>query len=240
MIAENLFIASVGKSIANIIQEDLQAIGVLDRYKCRVFQNERDLIDATKTYHPAFVIIETCFCGSATTQLLSRLMKTDPTLNVAGFGTQPYSPRFIARFIVTGAELGYLDMRNDSEKFIEGLRSIFREEVVMPHDVELIIDRYAQPSFTDCGLTDRQIDIALLIADGKENKEIAGTLCIAEKTVRNIISQIYMKWNVCNSVQLVRRALCEGIINKDEFCDVEHSAPEIFIDEGGSRYVAKM
>ena len=45
-------------------------------------------------------------------------------------------------------------------------------------------------------ITDRDVEIALLIADGETNKEIAARLGISEQTVKNRAREIYRKFGV--------------------------------------------
>ena len=65
----------------------------------------------------------------------------------------------------------------------------------------------------DDGLTDREMEMLLLIARGMLAKEIARTLAISEKTVRNHISTIYRKLNIYDRSQLVIYAMRKGLID---------------------------
>lgn len=51
-------------------------------------------------------------------------------------------------------------------------------------------------------LTERELDIVRLIAEGKDNKEIAAELFLSQGTVRNHISNILMKKALSNRTQL--------------------------------------
>ncbi len=65
----------------------------------------------------------------------------------------------------------------------------------------------------DDGLTEREMQMLLLIARGMLAKEIARTLAISEKTVRNHISTIYRKLNIYDRSQLVIYAMRKGLID---------------------------
>jgi DNA-binding NarL/FixJ family response regulator len=62
------------------------------------------------------------------------------------------------------------------------------------------------------GLTDREIEILKLIATGKPNKQIAYTLKISEKTVRNHISHIYEKLEIYDRAQAVLYAVRKALV----------------------------
>jgi signal transduction histidine kinase/DNA-binding CsgD family transcriptional regulator len=65
----------------------------------------------------------------------------------------------------------------------------------------------------DDGLTEREMEMLLLIARGMLAKEIARTLDISEKTVRNHMSTIYRKLNIYDRSQLVIYAMRKGLID---------------------------
>ncbi len=50
-------------------------------------------------------------------------------------------------------------------------------------------------------LTEREREVLELIAQGRSNAEIAGTLFLSQKTVRNHVSNIFMKLHVADRAQ---------------------------------------
>jgi NarL family two-component system response regulator LiaR len=61
-------------------------------------------------------------------------------------------------------------------------------------------------------LSDREIEVLKLIANGKDNADIAGELCISPKTVKNHISNILMKLQIQNRIQAAVYAVRSGIV----------------------------
>ncbi len=53
-------------------------------------------------------------------------------------------------------------------------------------------------------LTRREYEVLSLLSKGKQNKEIARSLNIAEHTVEQHLKSIYRKLNVCNRVEASR------------------------------------
>jgi RNA polymerase sigma factor (sigma-70 family) len=66
------------------------------------------------------------------------------------------------------------------------------------------------------GLTARELEMLVLVARGMLAKEIARTLAISEKTVRNHISSIYRKLNLYDRSQLAIYAVRKGLIAIDD------------------------
>jgi DNA-binding NarL/FixJ family response regulator len=62
------------------------------------------------------------------------------------------------------------------------------------------------------GLTAREIEILKLMAVGKPNKQIAFSLKISEKTVRNHISHIYEKLQIYDRAQAVLYAVRKALV----------------------------
>ena len=61
-------------------------------------------------------------------------------------------------------------------------------------------------------LTPRELEVLRLIAGGLRNREIADSLSISERTVRNHISNIFAKLRVADRSQAIVRALRSGLV----------------------------
>lgn len=61
-------------------------------------------------------------------------------------------------------------------------------------------------------LTDRELQILRLIAEGYTNRDIAGALFLAEGTVKNHVSNVLLKLDTTDRTKAVLRALHRGIL----------------------------
>jgi DNA-binding NarL/FixJ family response regulator len=61
-------------------------------------------------------------------------------------------------------------------------------------------------------LTERELEVMRLLAEGYSNREIAGALFLAEGTVKNHVSTILLKLDARDRTNAVLRALHEGIL----------------------------
>ncbi|MEZ4620684.1 MAG: response regulator transcription factor [Caldilineaceae bacterium] len=64
---------------------------------------------------------------------------------------------------------------------------------------------------TEDPLTERELEVLQLVAQGLTNQEIADKLVLGERTVGNHISSILSKLHVANRTQAALYALREGI-----------------------------
>jgi DNA-binding NarL/FixJ family response regulator len=62
------------------------------------------------------------------------------------------------------------------------------------------------------GLTEREIEVLRLVADGMDTAEIAGSLAYSERTIKNIIHDVTARLNLRNRSHAVAYAVRQGLI----------------------------
>ncbi len=72
--------------------------------------------------------------------------------------------------------------------------------------------RSTSAAATDSPLTDRELEVLAMIAEGKSNKETAAVLQISDQTVKNHISHIFAKLSVNDRTSAVLLAVNRGWI----------------------------
>jgi len=77
--------------------------------------------------------------------------------------------------------------------------------------LEMLTGTTTPKQFYD-GLTNREIEILKLLANGMANKQIAYRLSISEKTVRNHVSNTYEKLGIYDRSQAVLYAVRKGLV----------------------------
>jgi DNA-binding NarL/FixJ family response regulator len=65
---------------------------------------------------------------------------------------------------------------------------------------------------TFSGLTEREVQVLRLVADGCDTAEIAGNLCYSERTVKNVIHDVTSRLQLRNRSHAVAYALRQGLI----------------------------
>jgi len=76
-------------------------------------------------------------------------------------------------------------------------------------------DSSLSPQLEENPLTEREMDVIGLIAQGKTNKEIAKSLIIAEKTARNHVSRILTKLGLSRRSQAAAWAIKAGLYDEE-------------------------
>ena len=62
------------------------------------------------------------------------------------------------------------------------------------------------------GLTDREVEVLKLVADGYDTAEIAADLAYSERTIKNIIHDVTTRLNLRNRSHAVAYAVRQGLI----------------------------
>jgi DNA-binding NarL/FixJ family response regulator len=121
--------------------------------------------------------------------------------------------------ILAGA-CGYLLKDSSIQELMAGIRAAWRgESLISPTIAAKVLQRVratsAQPEIADTirsELSEREIEVLKLIANGKDNAVIAAELHISPKTVKNHISNILMKLQIDNRIQAAVYAVRSGIV----------------------------
>jgi DNA-binding NarL/FixJ family response regulator len=120
--------------------------------------------------------------------------------------------------IVAGA-CGYLVKDSSIEELMRGIKAAaIGESLISPPIASKVLQRMRAVTLDQgaetirAELSERELDVLRLIANGKDNAEIAEALHISPKTVKNHISNILMKLQIDNRIQAAVYAVRSGIV----------------------------
>jgi NarL family two-component system response regulator LiaR len=119
--------------------------------------------------------------------------------------------------IKTGAQ-GYLLKDSSPQELLEAIRDVYRgQSSLHPTIARKLIGELQQPAEslppTKEPLSEREMEVLRLIAQGLTNPEIAEKLVISERTVRTHVSHILEKLHLANRTQAALYAHREGLAN---------------------------
>jgi NarL family two-component system response regulator LiaR len=116
--------------------------------------------------------------------------------------------------IKSGA-LGYLLKDSSPHDLLHAIRDVYAgESSLHPTIARKLIHEISQPSDLPPAadpLTEREVEVIRLVAQGLSNQEIAERLFVARRTVRTHVSNILGKLHLANRTQAALYALREGI-----------------------------
>ena len=116
---------------------------------------------------------------------------------------------------IKAGALGYLLKDSEPADLLQAIQQVHRGEPSLhPIIARKVLQEMQHPSKrppTPDPLTDRELEVLRLVAQGLGNREIAERLVITEATVRSHVSNTLSKLHLANRVQATLYALQEGL-----------------------------
>ena len=143
-----------------------------------------------------------------------QIVEADPHIKVLILTTFETDSQVI-QALKAGAS-GYVLKDSSAAAIVSSIVAVVSGERVMASAVanrvlEMLTGTSTPKQFYD-GLTNREIEILKLLANGMANKQIAFRLKISEKTVRNHVSNTYEKLGIYDRSQAVLYAVKKGLV----------------------------
>lgn len=130
--------------------------------------------------------------------------------------TQHESKEYIAPLLRAGAA-GYTIKTTRSGELIDAIRTVYSEGAYLsPRITSAVVNAIAEASIAEgeeAILTEREIEVVRLVAEGLNSREIAERLSISVKTVDTHRANIMAKLDVHNAAELIRYAIGKGIVS---------------------------
>jgi two-component system, NarL family, response regulator LiaR len=121
---------------------------------------------------------------------------------------------------VKAGALGYLLKDSTPGQLLESIRQVYRGEPSLePSIARKVLQELSRPGQgkqTTEPLTERELDVLRLIAQGMSNREIAAKIFVAEWTVRSHVSNILGKLHLASRTQAALYALRSGLASLED------------------------
>jgi two-component system invasion response regulator UvrY len=172
--------------------------------------NGRDALSRLRQVRPDLVLLDLSLPGIGGLELLRRILLEDKDVRVVVLSMHA-EPLYVARAMELGAR-GYLSKNASAEELLTAVRRTIDGGRYIENDIaqELALQAVT-PANVLHALTERDLEIMRLLAQGLGLAEIAGALGISYKTVANTCSQIKAKLGVTRTNDLIRLAMTLGV-----------------------------
>jgi len=186
----------------------------------------REAVEATRLRRPDVVLMDIRMPNvdgiEATRQILRRDPGAPRVLILTTFDLDEY----VYDAMKAGAS-GFLLKNAPPEQLVESVRAVARGDVLLAPDItRRLIEHYvsaprrgSEPPPRLEELTERELEILILVARGKSNAEIAAALFISEGTVKTHVSRVLSKLDLRDRVQAVVLAYETGVVRAGEAAD---------------------
>lgn len=167
---------------------------------------------------PDVVLLDLEMPGMDGVEVIRRLREARPQVKIVVFTAFDTDERILSA-LQAGAK-GYLLKGAPRAELFAAIRIVHQGgSLLQPVVASRLLDQIAAPeggpgsgSETVEELTPREREVLALLVKGKQNKEIAAELSIAERTVKFHISSIFGKLGAGNRTEAVTTAIQQGLV----------------------------
>lgn len=183
-----------------------------DKPELQIFEATQgeEALDLIRNTAFQLVILDLNLPGLGGLELLRRLRKADPRLPVLIFSLHA-EPIYATRAMEAGAR-GFISKNAAPEEFLAAIETVLAGGTAIERDIESEISTHeaGENAFLRT-LTQRDLEILRLLAQGNNLAQIAEALGVAYKTVANTLSRIKEKLGVSHTADLIRIAIGQGL-----------------------------
>lgn len=177
-----------------------------------------DLVNQSKFYHPDLIIIDYA-SANFNLESLQQIVKKYPKTHFLAI-TDIQSTISFAKAMNSGIT-SHLLKDCGQDEIIEAIYKTAKGEKFMCGKIAsvVLLDKYTVNEYTCEGLniSDREMEIIKLIAEGLSNKEVADKLFLSTHTVTTHRKNIMNKLGVNNTAGLVLFAVRENLVSPNHF-----------------------
>lgn len=179
-------------------------------------QNGHAVVEAAREFRPDIVVLDVSMPVLNGIDA-ARQIKDELPSTIIVFLTMHASPIYLRRALDAGAR-GYVLKTGAAEELLTALEHVRKGRVYVspefgPEVFEAVRTPTGKPGRSTALLTGRQRQILQLVAEGRQNKEIAEVLRLSVKTVEFHRGRLMTKLNARSVAELTRYAVQEGLID---------------------------
>jgi NarL family two-component system response regulator LiaR len=172
--------------------------------------NGREAIEMYTSLHPDVVLMDLQMPEIDGPEATRQICAADPQARVLVLTTYA-TDEFIFTALKAGA-CGYLLKDTSADQLVAAIHAVQRGEAQLSPQIAA---RLVQGISHGCpeALSNREIEVLQLVANGQNNSMIADALAITPRTVKAHVQNILAKLGANNRAEAVRLALQQGIIH---------------------------
>ena len=179
-----------------------------------------ELLDLLEHTVPDLIILDISMPHLRGIEVINEVKRLYPKVKILMI-TMHKSEQYFLCAMSAGAD-GYLLKEDSDSELINAIDVVIHGEIyISPHLAEEfsdeVIRNYREKGIFPCEtLTNREIEVLRLVAEGLTSKEIAEMLSISIRTVEHHRANLLKKLNLKNTADLIKHAIQNGFINTAE------------------------
>lgn len=172
-----------------------------------------DAVQLSRSLKPDVVLMDAQIPGIGGLEATRRIARTRPGIAILVVTPQT-DDLFPAQLLEAGAS-GYLTKHCSIEEIADAIRVVASGERYISADIARQMALSMLPGGEQSPfdrLSQRELQVMLMVAQGQNVHEISGHLCLSSKTVSTYRYRLFDKLGVDNDVELTRLAIRHGIV----------------------------
>ncbi|KFX69063.1 chemotaxis protein CheY [Pseudomonas taeanensis MS-3] len=178
-------------------------------------QSGEESLLKTRELKPDVVLMDVRMPGIGGLEATRKLIRSHPDLKVVAVTACEEDP-FPTRLLQAGAA-GYLTKGAGLEEMVQAIRLVFGgQRYISPQIAQQLALKSFQPQTNGSPfdlLSEREIQIALMIASCEKVQSISDKLCLSPKTVNTYRYRIFEKLSISSDVELALLAVRHGMVD---------------------------
>ena len=163
----------------------------------------QEALELFQSLNPDILLMDIRMDGMTGLEAAETILNNDKNAKIL-FLTTFSDDDYIVKALKIGAK-GYI-IKQNFECIVPSLKAVYSGQSVFGDDIvskiPSLINNTSKVDFFSFGITEKELEIITLVADGLSNKEISSNLYLSEGTVRNTITIILQKLSLRDRTQL--------------------------------------
>jgi two-component system invasion response regulator UvrY len=173
-------------------------------------------IKVAKEKKPDVILMDINMPGIGGIKAAQKILVNHPNIKIIALTAYTNEP-FPASFLKAGAK-GYLTKGTDPENMVKAIRDVaIGKNYLEPAVAEqLALKNFSGSHISPMDvLSNRELDVMMMVIKGIQVQTIAETLCVSPKTVNSYRYRLYEKLNVQNDVELTLFAMRHSMLDRE-------------------------
>jgi two-component system invasion response regulator UvrY len=174
-------------------------------------------VNFCRNNEPNVVLMDMNMPGIGGLEATKKIIRYSPDIKVIVLTVHSEAP-FPAKFMQIGAS-GYLTKGSGPNEMLNAIRAVNSGQRYLPADIaqQMALNQFNSPDDNPFNaLSDRELQIMLMVTDGQKVTDISVQLNLSTKTINSYRYRMFEKLNIGNDVELTHLAIRYGMLTTEK------------------------
>ena len=179
-------------------------------------RNGEDAVRLARELQPDVILMDVKMPGIGGLEATRKILRIQPDIKIIAvtvYGDEPYP----SRLLQAGAA-GYITKGSSLDEMVHAVRTVYAGQRYISPEVaqQLALKHISEQEESPFDLlSERELQVMLMITTGRKVQEISEQLYLSPKTINSYRYRLFEKLQVSNDVELTHLAMRHGMIDSD-------------------------